>query len=173
MRATRGDKGTAVQVIGFGFLSLFCAIVAIVLKLRKNNVFSIVTGLLALVFITVSLYFWFLILINSGKNVRFLGFDLYPPVGVIVLFIIAIGISCITTGIVGLVRKRRGGVSEMRMFLKGMVAIATLAVGWLMGIYLLDYSKMWTIMAFGIVCYGVGHGTYWVLRRIDKRYPKS
>ena len=60
----------------------------------------------------------------------------------------------------------------MRILLKAIVAIATVAIGVLLGIYLFDYSKIWTIMVFGIVCYCVGHGTYWVLRRIDKRYPK-
>ena len=62
---------------------------------------------------------------------------------------------------------------HMRMVLKTAVAVATVAVGLLMGIYVLDYEHIWTVTLFAAACYGMGHSVYWILRKIDKRYPKS
>ena len=56
--------------------------------------------------------------------------------------------------------------------MKALVVVVTIVIGVLLVIYLLDYTQIWTIFVFTIVCYGMGYGTYWVLRKIDKRYPK-
>jgi len=60
----------------------------------------------------------------------------------------------------------------MRIFLKASVAATTVAVALLIGIFFIDYGQIWTMIVFALVCYGMGHGVYWILRKIDKRCPK-
>ncbi len=60
----------------------------------------------------------------------------------------------------------------LKAFLKALVAICTLVVGWLLGIYLLDWSVPWKVTLFYLSCWGIGHIVYSILRAIDKRYGK-
>ena len=60
----------------------------------------------------------------------------------------------------------------MKAFLKVLVAICTLFVGWLLGVYLLDWSVPWKVAFFVLACWGIGHIVYSILRAIDKRYQK-
>ncbi|MPM95686.1 hypothetical protein SDC9_142841 [bioreactor metagenome] len=58
----------------------------------------------------------------------------------------------------------------VKILMKILVAICTLGVGWLLGIYLLDWSVFWKTALFFLACWGIGHIVYSILRAIDKRY---
>ena len=58
----------------------------------------------------------------------------------------------------------------MKAFCKTLVAICTLGIGWLLGIYLLDWSVLWKVALFFLACWVTGHLVYSILRAIDKRY---
>ena len=60
----------------------------------------------------------------------------------------------------------------MKTFLKIIVAICTLAVGLLLGIYLLDWSVLWKAALFFLACWAIGHIVYAILRAIDKRFRR-
>lgn len=63
-----------------------------------------------------------------------------------------------------------GGKNIMKKFLKYIVAIFTVIIGFLLGIYLLDGLAIWRVALFLLVCWGMGHVVYYILRVIDKRY---
>lgn len=58
----------------------------------------------------------------------------------------------------------------MKVFLKTIVALGALGVGWLLGIYLLDWLVAWRVILFFVACWGIGHIVYSILRVIDKRF---
>lgn len=58
----------------------------------------------------------------------------------------------------------------MKIFLKIVIALLTLSIGWLLGTFLLDWSKLWKVALFYLACWGIGHVIYSILRVIDKRY---
>ena len=58
----------------------------------------------------------------------------------------------------------------MRIFLKTIVAILTLALGAVMGIYLLDGFEIVNMIVWLLACNVIGHAVYKLLRVIDKRY---
>ena len=61
----------------------------------------------------------------------------------------------------------------LRVLLKFLMAVCTLGAGWLLGIYLLDWSVPWRVSVFLMACWGIGHFVYFVLRKIDKRFGKG
>ena len=62
------------------------------------------------------------------------------------------------------------GNDFLKAFLKALVAICTLTVGWLLGVYLLDWFVSWKTALFLLACLGIGHIVYSILRVIDKRF---
>lgn len=61
----------------------------------------------------------------------------------------------------------------MKILLKTVVAIITLGLGWLLGIYLLDGAVLWKMGLFFAACWGIGQIVYAVLRAIDRQYGQG
>jgi len=63
----------------------------------------------------------------------------------------------------------------LRIFLKAITAILTVAVGVAMGIWMLDgfESEYWKIGIWSIACAGIGKFVFSILRAIDRRYKRN
>lgn len=59
---------------------------------------------------------------------------------------------------------------NINKFLKYIVVIVTIMIGFLLGIYLLDRLVIWRVALFLMVCWGMGHVVYYILRVIDRQY---
>lgn len=59
---------------------------------------------------------------------------------------------------------------KMKIFLKSVIAVLTLTIGGVLGIYLLDWSELWKVALFYLACWGIGHIVYSILRVVDKLY---
>ena len=95
------------MTILFGMLSLACAIAAIVFTYGKVRILSVILGLATVAFITVSSHYWVRALVESGKNTHLLGYERYPAILFIVAALVAAGLLCTVSGIVGLVRRKK------------------------------------------------------------------
>ena len=61
----------------------------------------------------------------------------------------------------------------MRVFLKAIVAILTLAIGVALGIFLLKELEVVNIIVFVLACHAAGNIVYKLLRRIDKKFSRK
>ena len=61
----------------------------------------------------------------------------------------------------------------MRVFLKVIVAIFTLAISVIMGIFLLKELEVLNIIVFILACHAIGNVVYKLLRGIDKRFSRT
>ena len=95
------------ETVVFGFIALVCAIIGLVLLKAKKPLLSSVTGIITICFVVLSGWNWRLALIDSGKNVRWLGLDQYPFAVIILIVLAAAGIACIVLGIVRLMKMKR------------------------------------------------------------------
>lgn len=59
----------------------------------------------------------------------------------------------------------------MKIALKTLVALITLAVGCLLGMVLLNGLILWKMIIFGGACCVIGQLVYKLLRAIDRRFP--
>ena len=88
------------ETVVFGFIALTCAIIGLVFLKANKPLLSSVTGIITVCFVVLSGWNWRLALIDSGKNVQWLGLDQYPFAVIILLVLAAAGFSCIIMGIV-------------------------------------------------------------------------
>ena len=58
----------------------------------------------------------------------------------------------------------------MKKVIKFVVAVATVAVGIVLGLVLLVGFVPWKIPLFALACWGIGHGVYSLLRFIDRKF---
>lgn len=61
----------------------------------------------------------------------------------------------------------------LKVLLKGVIFICSLGMGWLLGIYLLDWAVYWKVMLFYLICWGIGHIVYSLFRAIDKLFKNK
>lgn len=87
------------ETILFGMAALILGIVAVVMVLLKKSVWCILLGIMTIGSMLCSLYYWRIALIDSGKVVTWLGFDIYPPVAVVTFAILSTGLVCTILGL--------------------------------------------------------------------------
>lgn len=87
------------ETIVFGMAALILGITAIAAVLFKKSALSVFLGIMTIGSMLCSLYYWRIALIDSGKVVTWLGFDIYPPVAVVTLAILSTGLICVILGL--------------------------------------------------------------------------
>jgi len=86
------------ETVIFGLIALALAVLALVLCVAKQPVFSGIAGGATIIFVCLSSYNWWLALGDSGKNQRWLGFEQYPATVVVLMALSAVGIYCVMKG---------------------------------------------------------------------------
>lgn len=86
------------ETIVFGMVAFVLGIVAIVMVSLKKSKLSVFLGIMTIVSMLCSLYYWRIALIDSGKVVTWLGFDIYPSVAVVTFAILSTGLVCTILG---------------------------------------------------------------------------
>ena len=61
----------------------------------------------------------------------------------------------------------------MKIVIKIVVAVATVAIGIVLGQVLLVGFVPWKISLWAIACCGIGHGAYSLLRFIDRKFQNT